>query len=205
MKMQNRHPKHVLIAMVFTFALALLGLASFPARPAFAIDPRPIPEPIDPPDIIDARYKAPANGFDWQMAPRFGGDQDGAHVIDYHWDEASATYDPTHVHPSQLAVLFRGCPDKDEYDHSPNSVNLYKWELLTTGGSTILLGNAHDCRPVFSFPPQGVVEPTPWDATYRVKLTITAPDNQSQAFENIVHVRDFLIVSIGDSYGSGEG
>ncbi len=205
MKMQHRHAGHVLIAVLCTFAVVFLALASFSPLPAFAIDPKPIPEPIDPPDIIDPLFKAPANGFDWKMAPRFGSDQNGDHVIDYHWDEASATYDPAHVRPSQFAVLFRGCPDKDENRLSPNGVNSYKWELLTKSGSTILLGNSHSCRPLFSLPPHGVVEPTPWDASYRIKLTITAPDNQSQAFENIVHVRDFLIVSIGDSYGSGEG
>jgi hypothetical protein len=52
MKTQNQHSGHRLIAVVLTFALVVLSLATFSPPRAFAIGdtPEPIPNLIVPPD-----------------------------------------------------------------------------------------------------------------------------------------------------------
>lgn len=69
-------------------------------------------EPPDPDPDPDPEYEAPANGFNWSMAPRFGPKLANG-IVDYHWNEAAPApqrwgngqggyeqHEPAHVRPS---------------------------------------------------------------------------------------------------------
>ncbi|MCA1674384.1 MAG: hypothetical protein LC799_20075, partial [Actinobacteria bacterium] len=170
----------------------MLGSAvSAPARPAAA-------EPTD------AALTVPSNGFSWTMKERFGELHDG--IVDYHWNQAAPEplrwgaeadrekYDPAFVDPGAFEVNFDACPTQIERDASslqpPQAANTYRW---TIGGQP--LPSVRSCLLTHDFAKQG---------PYHVRLTITGPD-AGGPFDQQVVVRDHLIVSIGDSYASGEG
>jgi hypothetical protein len=165
-----------------TLLLALLGVLGSSASPAFALPP----DPIDPDPIEEPPFTAPNNGFWWHLHSRFGGDSDGDQLIDYHWNPASATYDPAFVHPGSYTATLDGCRSAAEEDAN-HSTNLYTWLI---DGQTI---SGHACRIEYSFPAEG---------SYPVRLTI---QGQPAPFEQNIVVKDLLIVSIGDSFASGEG
>lgn len=125
-----------------------------------------------------------SGGFEWEMEPRFGKDANGDGVTDYHWNETTASYAQSYVNPSGFKVNFNGCPTAEEYS-SAGTVNseLYTWDYGDGVKETI-----RNCRPSHTYARQG---------SYGVKLN-DAPAKQ-------IRVRDLLIVSLGDSYGSGEG
>ncbi len=194
-----------LLAVLPVVSLVLLGLSvsiadAVPGDPPddeCLIDPRLCPE--DPP------FEPPPGGFTWEMQPRFGPLWNG--IVDYHWNEAMGRplrwgpdifgnremYDPNHVHPSGFDTDFYACPTEEELIRSIDgqaSANTY---TLVVDGVT--RDTAQDCRGLsWRFPRQG-----PFSAT----VTLTGPNAGS--FTQSVVIRDHLIASIGDSYGSGEG
>lgn len=154
---------------------------------------------------LDPPFRAPANGFEWAMRDRFGAYRDG--IVDYHWNQAAPAplrwgssdadrekYDPAHVHPSGFEVNLYACPTQAEEDAShlqpPQTANTYHWVIAGQP-----LAATRSCHLTHVFPNQG---------PYHVRLTIAGP-TPAGPFDQLVVVRDHLIVSIGDSYASGEG
>ncbi len=151
-------------------------------------------DPLDPPPIEEVpedTFTPPAAGFTWSTPSRFGRDADGDGIIDYHWDAATATYNQAYVNPNGFQIDFDGCQTEDEANAAP-TVNTYRWEVFGTDVSA----EANACRWSHVFPAEG---------EYEVKLTITTPDGAAGTYRQVVEVDDLFIVSIGDSYGSGEG
>ena len=183
-------------------ALAVLCIAGS----AFAV-PK---DPIDPPPPDDGGgggttqpYVPPANGFEWSLASRFGAlDQQG--IVNYHWNSLEGprkwngpveTYDPSYVHPTQFDASFDGCTNASEEAKGPNDAtdNTYAWSF--GDGSATLSG--HHCNVTHSYGAQGA---------YSASLTVTSAAGVASApVTQTVRVKDLLIVSMGDSYGSGEG
>jgi hypothetical protein len=187
-------------------------------------------EPIDPPPIGGPVFHAPANGFTWRVASRSGGtivnpdEPDVPPLINFHYcaperpnvncrgDVAGNeyTYDPAYVRPQALSTSYVGCPDDDEFDATPGSTAYrYKWDVLDAGSGAVVAtsGTVANCRYQYTFP---INPDTGTGAPSNVRLTITDPSAPSapilgSPFSQPVTVRDYLIVSIGDSYGSGEG
>jgi hypothetical protein len=169
------------------------------------------PGPIDDDPIGEIPFVPPDNGFDWSVPNRFGGDENGDGLVDFHWMhdgdyDPNGFYDPTYVHPNEYPVNIEGCRTEDEY-WTGMSANTYHWRFLNPGDAEdapgeVIQGN--ECRITKVFPAQ---------ATYRVRLTIRRPDNsvvldeqgRGDPFRQDVVVKDYLIVSIGDSFASGEG
>jgi hypothetical protein len=167
-------------------------------------------DPNDPPPIggdAPEPFTPPANGFNWSVPSRFGAVRNG--IVDYHWNETADsdhtgpayTYDPNYVNPSVFPADFDGCPSQSEEDAGANATNSYTWTLDASGSfPAATFGPQHDChlgRPQFAgFPAQG---------TYHVTLTVTDPSNVSTPYPQDVTIKDLLIVSLGDSYASGEG
>jgi hypothetical protein len=152
---------------------ALLMLAGN-AIPAFALPPEPLdPEPSE--------FPPPANGFMWTMAPRYGLDQDGNGVTDYHTELEF-------VNPASFKVFFKGCPSWEERSLATR-VNRYRWKI---NGAVIQQRNC-DFSRYFA---QG---------TYTVELTVSNASGVLGDYSQQVRVRDFLIVALGDSFASGEG
>jgi len=128
----------------------------------------------------------PAASFRWSMPRRFGPKKaDG--MVDYHWTEATQTYDSSYVNPTSWKVDFDGCIS------SATSGNTYQWEIdgvvQDNPGATV-------CTFAHEFTSQ---------RPYLVKLTVTTSDGQTAVAETVVNIKDLLIVSLGDSFASGQG
>lgn len=173
----------------------------------------------DPPTVGGDVFDAPANGFNWSVSSRFG-PSDKYGLVDYHYcaperydSEACAktglyTYDPAWVHPTALTANFDGCPTSAEEDAAPGATTYtYTWSLPGTSTSV----SQNNCHFSHDFPVDGNGQGTPTavrlsitDANGNTPSVVQYPSGQSY-FEQTVTVRDYLVVSFGDSYGSGEG
>src|SRR6185503_8731808 len=89
-----------------------------------------------------------------------------------------------YVNPTSWVVDFDGC------NPSLPPASRFVWEIA---GQVI---TETRCRFSHSFTAQ---------TDYPVKLTVTTPTDETASFESTVTIKDLLIVSIGDSYASGEG
>lgn len=118
----------------------------------------------------------------WSMRNRFGVKGDNG-LVNYHWNGETQRYDDSYVNPKVWTVDFDGCEG-----FPPQSV--FRWEIDGQPLSETRCSFARD------FPAL---------QTYLIKLTATAPDGQTNTAEASVTVRDLFIVSIGDSFASGEG
>ncbi len=132
--------------------------------------------------------RAYGGGFAWNMVERTQSVAAGPRV-------RFATTNPSapDVAPADLQVRFTclGAPAL------PPGTS-FRWEVLTAGGPFAALG-PDACRFTQSFPR---------DASLRVRLTTTVPAAAgpfSQVTDEPVQVRDLLVVSVGDSYASGQG
>jgi hypothetical protein len=216
-----------LVVVLVTFGIVAGSLGS----KAGAIDPRPEPEPGDPPPVHHPPFTPPANGFSWSVARRFGStitdpdEPDTPPLVNYHYCAPERpnvncngdvgvnkyTYDSDWVHPQSLAVRFDGCPTADERTGTPTQYR-YRWQVLnqTTGAVLTTIGPLAACRTNYDMPIDADIGMPA--ATTGVRLTITDPASSTPAapilsspFTQTVNPRDYLVVSIGDSYGSGEG
>jgi hypothetical protein len=215
------------IVILVTFGI----VAGATASNAGAIDPQPEPEPGEPPEVVRPPYQAPADGFTWRVAGRFGSkivdpdEPDTPALINYHYcapERPSVNcfgsvlnnkykYDDAWVHPQALKTTFDGCPTADERDANQTDYR-YKWELLdnSTGDVTATVGPLTKCKLTHDI----AINPDtgqPFVDT-GMRLTITDPNAATPSapilgspFTQTVNPRDYLIVSIGDSYASGEG
>jgi PKD repeat protein len=190
----------LLVALIITTVIVLsqslqLALAWIPPNG------EPRVEPTEPPFIADDE------GFDWWVPNRFGRDDNQDGLIDYHYNSALFQYDESWLYPESWPMIFDGCRTEADASDGYSTTNTYKWVL---NGETIE-GNL--CRFTYGknspnagnlgFPAQG---------TYGVDLEVTytndadSPTGQNpETFHQNVVVRDILIVSLGDSYASGEG
>src|ERR1043165_5206830 len=124
--------------------------------------------------------------FQWSMPKRFGAKQpDG--MPDFHWNEHDRTYSDEYVHPRSWTVQFNAC--------SPNigAGTTFSWEVDTT---PVPNPNPTTCTLAHDFTEQG---------THVVKLTLTTPDGVQTSVEAPIVIKDLLIVSLGDSFASGQG
>jgi PKD repeat protein len=161
-------------------------------------DTYPIGVGNDPP-----AYVTPANGFSWAMEKRFGTDKDGDGLIDYHWTPdgyvedgtyVHGHYDPAYVYPTSWKITFNGCQtSNDSYALRPDQYEyVYDWTL---DGASLTTAS---CKPTLTFTDK---------ASHPVGLTVTnMSDGNITVFpEQMIQVKDYFIVSIGDSYASGQG
>jgi hypothetical protein len=135
-----------------------------------------------------ATTRAYEGGFAWNMVER-------THSVAAGPNLRFATANPSSpdIAPADLQVRFtcRGAPAL------PQGTTL-RWEVATAGGPFMAFG-PDACR---------VTQPFPRDAPLRVRLTTTVPTDGgpiSLTSEQPVLVTDLLVVSVGDSYASGQG
>ena len=115
--------------------------------------------------------------FDWSMPDRFGR-VDARGMIDYFTT-------PEAISPSSWQVDFTACG-------STGSADSYRWSV---DGEFVAEVAACDAFS-HEFPEEGI---------YEVSLTVEGSDGSSATTTERVTVQDWLIVAVGDSYGSGEG
>ncbi len=122
-------------------------------------------------------YPIPANGFNWYAVPDFSSN----------WDEASQTYNDA-VRATTFPINFDGCRTWADAD-SGTSALTYTWTIDGQATTT------HQC-----FISRNLAQ-----GPHTVSVLITGGTTPLGPFTQAVTVKDFLIVALGDSYGSGEG
>jgi hypothetical protein len=207
-QVQGRRVETVVAVAVLMVASLLAGGSAGAALPR---------DSIEPPEIPGGSFEPPAGGFTWKVPANFGVMRDG--LVDYRWNERANsrfigpayTYDPSYVRPTQRTAFFDGCPTEAELAAGSATTYTYTWSLHTTTGDPIGLPvSQRNCQWSKDFrlhPLTGKSDPV------NVRLAITTADGNrypgypaGKAYdEQRVEVRDILIVSLGDSYGSGEG
>ena len=119
--------------------------------------------------------------FRWGMAERFGAKNDRG-VPEFHWDAQKIAYRDEYVHPKSWTVIFDACDSKAEW---------WAWEI--NGAPQ---------------PPRAKCQFT-WDfdrlGKHTVGLMLKKRGAEPVVVRREIELRNWLIVSIGDSYASGEG
>lgn len=132
--------------------------------------------------------EAPAAALEWSVAPRFESGWDA-------YDEGTGEYDPGYVHPRFVDVTFNTCASRGGMSEIEEIVV----ELRGTGvGDPIgaeLRMSAADCVETTS------MRILPHVATVRV----TNAGGETASRDFALNLRDWLVVSLGDSLSSGEG
>lgn len=113
--------------------------------------------------------------FDWTMPDRFGADMNGDGLMDY-------PRTAEEIHPSSWTVNFDAC-------NLPG--DRYHWFVAKAPVAQVTT-----CTYTHQFPAEGA---------YDVSLHVISAPGSSVWAEQVVTVQDWLIVSFGDSYASGEG
>jgi len=173
---------------------SLLALALISAPDAFGdcrveVDCDPVEPPEPPPPVTD-----PVARFDWSMPARSRDDDlDGLLDMESHWDEGlghglASGSSGVDWRQNSWQVRFNACASE-----APGAITSFRWEVAGRPAETRTTCAANDLP---SFPQEGEFE---------VKLTITAADGRTDSVSHQVHVQDRLIVTMGDSYASGEG
>jgi hypothetical protein len=164
-----------------TGGLVVAAAVSMFGGPAAIADLSPPTEFLD----LDAKPV-----FDWSVPDRYAQSW-GA------WNSSNATYDPDFVNPDRWSINLNGCASTSLYH-----INRYTFtiaQLGTTWAHTLDLA-ACNLQLHHVLPAQGL---------YRVTLTLHTDmgvnSGVSLPTSRSVGVKDYLVVSIGDSLASGEG
>jgi len=121
----------------------------------------------------------PGASFEWSVPPRFGMDRDGDGLIDY-------PRTPEQINPPSWTVNFNACA-LPTGEHRTD----YKWYVDEEPVASVT-----SCQWSHEFPTEG---------TYNVVLKVHRVSGPVIWVEQVVTVQDWLMVSFGDSYASGEG
>lgn len=127
--------------------------------------------------------------FDWSMPSRLGADNNGDGLMDYYTTSISSNLPVRPLVMEMWQVDFTAC------DSIPGSraITQYIWTVrgVEQPPRSSCNGFSYD-----EFPGEG---------TYEVTLTVVDADGRQESTSAFVVVQDWLIVSFGDSYASGEG
>jgi len=131
--------------------------------------------------------------FDWTMPERFGPDRNGDGLIDYvdgATDQGPTGYDTT---PDRWRVDLDACLTQA----GPEAT--YAWRIVDQpdAAAPIAVQGGPGCGDFWMEVPE--------EGAYRVDLVVTDADGTQATVRKEVVVQDWLIISVGDSYGSGEG
>jgi hypothetical protein len=139
-----------------------------------------------------AAAAAPVASFDWSMPDRFGPDRNGDGIVDY-VDGATDVLTGYDATPDSWHV------DLDACTSTAASSATFHWTVVDqpNPATPITVQGGPGCAD-FSMD-------VPEEGTYRVDLVVETNGEQSAPLRRDVIVQDWLIVALGDSYGSGEG
>ena len=191
----RRGGRRAIIALISSLTLALLATPAA-ALPGDDWEP-PYEEPGDPP--ADTR---PPAAFTWTMPDRFGYDSNGDGLVDYFTGSDVCPADPAQpchrqpptnpapIKPAGWHVDLNACGSR--YGDPAGAV--LTWRVIAGAGAVISGGPG--CG--------GFDLDVPAEGVYGLELTVTSSLGTATATQDVV-VQDWLIVSLGDSYGSGEG
>ena len=133
--------------------------------------------------VVSGFASTPIVTFDWTMESRFGLDNNGDHIID-------AFDTPAKVNPGKYNVKFDACSIPIDKTWKTYPI-YYEWKID---------GLIED-NDVFCLHTVPLTE-----GDHQVSLTLrNARGDETIPVEQTIRVQDWLIVSMGDSYASGEG
>jgi hypothetical protein len=133
---------------------------------------------------------APVAEFDWSMEQRTG----PAYVYDSDWADFPGQIPnvPEYVNPSAgYGVTLDG---SQSMARGSNTLVSYSWTVVGKTDPTVRR-QVQGVRPTLRLP----------EGLYQITLVVTDSAGQSQTAAGEIFVNDILIVSMGDSYASGEG
>jgi hypothetical protein len=117
--------------------------------------------------------------FDWSMPARYGADVEPADGV------VDAFDDPARISPPRWRVDFDACA-------SSGPIASYRWSI-----DGMLVNEVAACNEFsYEFPAEG---------SYTVTLEVIGAASGRSTVTRPVVVQDWLIIGLGDSYGSGEG
>ncbi len=123
--------------------------------------------------------------FSWRMEDRFGSQTEAFPGPDGQAVQIPVvTPSQEYVHSPRRTVQFDACAA------DPTQTATYGWRI--DSGSRAVAG----CRYAHEFSTLG---------PHEVEVTTTGPSGQSTSVMQTIDLKDYLIVSLGDSYASGEG
>jgi hypothetical protein len=185
--------------------MALITIVGVTATAADAQDTPPVidPEPDpEPPGDEDPPPPPPPVTFDWSMPDRFGGDSNNDGLIDYYTghDDCEGAEAPSQCTWYPPTSPFQIAPstwhvDLDACDSAlaAGTGATFTWQVV--GGTGTLSGGPGCDDKDLTVSAEGV---------YKLKLTIASSLGTDTITKDVV-VQDWMVVSMGDSYGSGEG
>ena len=127
----------------------------------------------------------PTADFDWSMADRFGLDDNHDGVIDYFPQTSSLPGLTGDITPGTFTVRLNACASTGD-----SSIVSYAWDIAGTSA-----GPGASCTLTRQME----------EGTYPVTLTVVDAEGDIGTLTRDVVVQDWLIIALGDSYGSGEG
>lgn len=183
-------------------------------------DPTPSPTPTATPPALEAR-------FSWSIAPRVGQYRRGRA-----FDATTRTYDPSYIYPAGWYVNFDACTssggdspiryyiwhidgiDVEDFHHTM-TVDTCRFNHAPPSTPPIprpcvLNPDAPQCEDLdldLEDWPEAPPSPPPFpqEGRYRVRLTVRNWNWGTASVTQEVEIKDWLIVSVGDSNASGEG
>jgi hypothetical protein len=166
--------------MKVLYCLLVVWLVVNAAAPAQAQAPTPPPFTGT---IIDPDAKAQ---FSWSVPERYA--QSWAT-----WNPRTASYAESYVNPAGWSVILNGCLSSARF-----KIERYTFTVTGLGfnWTRTIDGKACQYQLTHALPQLGL---------YRVTLVVRTGAGDSVAFQRIIKIKDWLIVSLGDSMASGEG
>ncbi|TNE36238.1 MAG: hypothetical protein EP347_11645 [Alphaproteobacteria bacterium] len=108
------------------------------------------------------------------------------------YDEAEGTYSRSFINPAKWELVFDLCNAT-----GPQRIDLYELKIEDINGRYSKTSANQACQKRF--------HDIPSLGTYKVTYRLRAGQSWSRSYVQEIKVRDYLIVSIGDSVSSGEG
>ena len=127
----------------------------------------------------------PTASFDWTMDDRFGLDENDDGLVDYFPETSSLSGLDGEIDPATFTVRLNACASSGD-----DPIVSYSWEIA--GAAAVSTGSCTLTRQLA-------------EGTYPVVLTVEDGEGELGVVARDVVVQDWLIVALGDSYGSGEG
>ena len=172
-------------ALLLPAALSMAVLT--PVLPVQAGPPLPPPLPPAPTqEILDEDAIA---RLDWSVPDRFD-------TVWNSWRPSSSTYDPEMVTPRAWSINLDGCAST-----AVRKIQTYVFTITQDASGWQRTVSSPSCRvSLNTLPAQGT-----YKATLTVKTDFNPSVGTSRPVEQDVRIRDYLLVSLGDSMASGEG
>jgi hypothetical protein len=136
----------------------------------------------------------PAASLDWRVQPMFGLDADNDGAVDLIPSASALASLKAQVWPVTLDACRSTDPASGNLNQPAPTIANYLW--------TIQLPNSQDVMSSPQCQVSGVYLPR---GSFPTTLTVTTQDGRTATVTRNLTVRNYLIVSMGDSYASGEG